>query len=268
LEEDNPNDYTIFDMITGQYDNHDFTTGCAQTMSPTPVPVSIAEPSSHESNEITDTLKPPKTNTTALPVANPPIRTSNRSNKGKKPEQYGNDVIQMPKKRTRVIGGDGVIKEDKYTIIGVALPEINNCHKAWEISVPTTYKAAMNTPQADEWREACEKQLSKIAEKEGYTLEDISENDADTDILPGKWVFDLKCDEDGWILEYRARWVICGNFERPGINDGDKYAPVATDTSLKLFFTKIAYLGLKWRQVDLVTAYLNALINDKKIYMR
>jgi hypothetical protein len=36
----------------------------------------------------------------------------------------------MLKKRTQVIGGDSVIKEDKYTIIGVALPKINNYHKA------------------------------------------------------------------------------------------------------------------------------------------
>jgi hypothetical protein len=92
----------------------------------------------------------------------------------------------MPKKRTRVIGGDGIIKEDKYTIIGIALLEINNHHKAWEISVLTTYKAVINTPQADEWREACEKQLSKIAKKEGYTLKDVSKNDADTNILPRK----------------------------------------------------------------------------------
>jgi hypothetical protein len=62
-------------------------------MLPTLVPVLIAEPSSHESDEITNTLEPLKTNTTVLPVANPPIQTFNRSNKGKKPEQYGNNVI-------------------------------------------------------------------------------------------------------------------------------------------------------------------------------
>jgi hypothetical protein len=36
----------------------------------------------------------------------------------------------MPKKQTRVIGGDSVIKKDKYTIIGIAIPEINNHFKA------------------------------------------------------------------------------------------------------------------------------------------
>jgi hypothetical protein len=36
----------------------------------------------------------------------------------------------MPKKWIRVIGGDSVIKEDKYTIIGVTIPKINNHFKA------------------------------------------------------------------------------------------------------------------------------------------
>jgi hypothetical protein len=150
----------------------------------------------------------------------------------------------MPKKRTRVIGGDSVIEEDKYTVIGVAIPKINNYFKAWEINVLSNYRAAIKILQANKWKEACEKQLSKITEKQGYTLEDVN-NNKDTNILPGKWVFNLKCDKDGWILKYRAQWVICGNFERKGISNSDKYAPVATNTSLKLFFTKIAFLRLK-----------------------
>jgi hypothetical protein len=102
----------------------------------------------------------------------------------------------MPKKQTRVIGRDGVIKEDKYTIIGVAIPEINNRFKAWEINIPSNYRAAIKTSQADEWKEACKKQLSKIAEKQGYTLKDIND-DEDTNILPRKWVFNLKYNKDG-----------------------------------------------------------------------
>jgi hypothetical protein len=118
LEEDTPNNYTIFNMITSQYNNHDFTTGQAQTILPTLVPevpgplmvtaplivpvsliVLIAEPSSHESNKITNILEHSKINTTALPVAiadpssPPPIYISNRVNKGKKPQRYGDNVI-------------------------------------------------------------------------------------------------------------------------------------------------------------------------------
>jgi hypothetical protein len=70
----------------------------------------------------------------------------------------------------------------------------------------------MEMPQSQEWLEACKTRLSKIKEKNGYTLEDVDPKQ-DSEILPGKWVFDLKCDNEGWILEYRARWVICGNFE-------------------------------------------------------
>jgi hypothetical protein len=36
----------------------------------------------------------------------------------------------MPKKQIRVIGGDSIIKKDEYTVIGIAIPEINNYFKA------------------------------------------------------------------------------------------------------------------------------------------
>jgi hypothetical protein len=60
-------------MITGQYNNYDFTTRHVQIMLPTLVPVLIAEPFSYKSDKITNTLKPLKTNMIVLPVTNPPI---------------------------------------------------------------------------------------------------------------------------------------------------------------------------------------------------
>jgi hypothetical protein len=55
----------------------------------------------------------------------------------------------MPKKRTRVIGGDSIIEEDEYTVIGVTIPKINNHFKAWEINVLSNYRAAIKTSQAN-----------------------------------------------------------------------------------------------------------------------
>jgi hypothetical protein len=39
-----------------------------------------------------------------------------------------------------------------------------------------------------------------------------------TSILLGKWVYDLKSDSDGYVLEFRARWVVCGNRQALGID--------------------------------------------------
>lgn len=59
-------------------------------------------------------------------------------------------------------------------------------------------------------------------------------------ILQGKWGFDTKADGQGTTTQYRARWVICGNCQRPGYDYDEAYAPVALDPSVKLIFAKQA----------------------------
>ena len=87
-------------------------------------------------------------------------------------------------------------------------------------------------------------------------------------ILPGKWVFDIKCDKDDVITEFRARWVICGNRQRPGFDFDDTYAPVARPESTRLFLTMVVLRQFYCEQIDYTTAYLNALIDERAIFMR
>ncbi|KAJ5927033.1 hypothetical protein N7516_008806 [Penicillium verrucosum] len=70
-------------------------------------------------------------------------------------------------------------------------------------------------------------------------------------VLPGKWVFDIKCDKEDYITEFRARW-------RPGFDFDDTYVPVARPESIRLFLSMIDY----------TTAYLNALIDERCVFMR
>lgn len=45
-------------------------------------------------------------------------------------------------------------------------------------------------------------------------------------------------------------------------------APVATDQAIKLFLCLVALKGLVTRQLNVVTAYLNAKLQDHQVYMR
>ena len=87
-------------------------------------------------------------------------------------------------------------------------------------------------------------------------------------ILPRKWAFALKADDQGYITQYRARCVVCGNCQRPGRDFDENYAPVATDQGVKLFYNAVALESLKVRQFDVVTAYLNAQIYNREVYVR
>lgn len=63
---------------------------------------------------------------------------------------------------------------------------------------------------------------------------------AGSTILPGKWVFDKKSDKQDFITELRARWVICGNRQRPGFDFDDTYAPITRPESTRLFLSMVA----------------------------
>jgi hypothetical protein len=66
----------------------------------------------------------------------------------------------------------------------------------------------------------------------------------------------------------RARWVIYGNRQRRGFDFDDTYAPVARPESTRLFLSIIAIRNMEWEQIDYTTAYLNALIDERCIFMK
>ena len=86
-----------------------------------------------------------------------------------------------------------------------------------------------------------------------------------TQILPGKWVYDLKTDNNDNILEFRARWVVCGNFQRKTTEN--PWSPVVNDISLKLFLIYCAKYNYVLAQADIVAAFLNALYYIKELSM-
>jgi hypothetical protein len=141
---------------------------------------------------------------------------------------------------------------------------IEESKKYWEVRIPSNYRQARNSPQWEKWHHACLKQLDKIRSKNAYEL--VTPPTDNVEILPGKWVFDLKSDAEGNILEYRARWVVCGNFQEK--DNSERYAPVASDASVKIFLTKVAREDMELRQIDIVSAYLNAALKNRKIFIR
>lgn len=82
-------------------------------------------------------------------------------------------------------------------------------------------------------------------------------------ILPGKWVYDLKSDSEDTIVEFHARWVVCGNFQA---KSGDAtWSLVANDISVKIFLTYCAREDLIIYQADIIGAYLHALLQYRRV---
>ena len=136
------------------------------------------------------------------------------------------------------------------------------------VKIPQTHREAMKSQFADQWLEAEETQLKKFEASNTMTL--VTEPPKGTKILPGKWVYDIKQDTEGYVLEFRARWVVCGNRQSPGVDfqPDERYAPVVSDASAKLFITMAAIRNWKREQWDVIGAYLNAAIDNRIIFMK
>ena len=62
--------------------------------------------------------------------------------------------------------------------------------------------------------------------------------------------------------------MVCGNRQRPGYDFDESYSPVACPQAVKLFNCAVARKKLKVRQFDIITAYLNAEIDNRRILMK
>ena len=125
-------------------------------------------------------------------------------------------------------------------------------------AIPKTYKEARTSDLWPEWKAAFEAQMKSFDDLHTWELvfPEPGEN-----VLPGKWVLDIKTDVEGEVLRYRARWVVCGNYEETDQWEmQDIYAAVANSTIVRLFLWLVATEDLECHQFDICTAYLYAKI--------
>jgi hypothetical protein len=85
--------------------------------------------------------------------------------------------------------------------------------------------------------------------------------------IKGKWVFKVKLDKNGGIARYKSRWVARGFTQIAGIDYDETYAAVAKPVSIRILMAIVAYYNLECKQYDIITAFLNTMIGDRKIYV-
>ncbi|KHJ32940.1 putative mitosis protein dim1 [Erysiphe necator] len=105
------------------------------------------------------------------------------------------------------------------------------------------YEEAINCPDKDEWKAAI---ISKIKLYFFYMF-----------------VFDVKKNEDGEVIKYKAFSVARGFSQKYGINYEEKFAPTIRYNAQRLFLSTAAKNVWKIYQMDTVTAFLAGTLNDK-----
>ena len=132
-----------------------------------------------------------------------------------------------------------------------------------EFKDPTSYKEAISNKNSQEWLKAMEIELKDLEAQNTWSL---VTKPKDRKILKGKWVYKTKLNPDNSINKYKARWVIKGFLQKPGLDYFETFANTVKPIGFRLLFAIAAYLDWEIHQWDIKSAFPNAEI-DSEIYM-
>jgi len=129
-----------------------------------------------------------------------------------------------------------------------------------------SYQNAVRHPKlVPKWSEAIREELHSL--HSNYTWDYIRPEDVPSGVKPisSKWVFKTKQLSGGGI-RYKARLVIRGYEQIPGVDFDETFAPVAKLSSLRMLLALAAIHDWEIDQMDVVTAFLNPEV-DGDVYM-
>ncbi|CAI7857817.1 unnamed protein product [Closterium sp. NIES-53] len=138
-------------------------------------------------------------------------------------------------------------------------------HGAAPPKEPTTIQQALGGGHREKWREAMDRELKALQERNTWKVVPIGVASNKT-ILTGKWVFCIKTKADGTIDKFKARWVMRGFDQEHGQDFTETFAPVSRHTSLRILLVIAAMNRKKLWQIDVANAFLYAPI-DAEIFV-
>ncbi|CAI5991353.1 unnamed protein product [Closterium sp. NIES-65] len=128
---------------------------------------------------------------------------------------------------------------------------------------PATLKEALESSDAEEWKKAMESELKSIKENDTFELGELPEGRT---AITSKWLFKIKSDADGKIERYKSRLVAKGYQQKEKVDFKELFAPVVNPTTLRTLFAGAAIKGWVVKQMDIVTAFLNGIL-EEEIFM-
>jgi len=127
--------------------------------------------------------------------------------------------------------------------------------------MPRFYKQAMATPDSGLWKAAAETEMEHHRRNGSWRYVIPP---AGAKVLPGMWVLTVKHNPDGSVARHKARYVVKGFSQRPGVDYTETFAPTFRQASLRLISALAAQHDLHMHSVDIPPGTVCAL--DKAIY--
>ena len=131
--------------------------------------------------------------------------------------------------------------------------------RSQRIPEPKTYKEAMKSSHATEWKNAMAKEYASLIANKTWVLKPLPEG---RKAVKCKWIYKVKCKPSGEVECFKARLVAKGFSQVAGIDYTETYAPVIKYDAVRAVFVISNEHGMFKAQFDVCTAYLNANLLD------
>lgn len=135
-----------------------------------------------------------------------------------------------------------------------------------EERTPQTYDQAIASEDAVKWIAAMKKEYDSCEEQNTWTLVKRSELSAGTNVIPVKWVFKMKTDENGAVTEHKARMTPKGFKQRYGVDYFEVFAHTGKYKTLRVALAIACVRDMELNQLDVPSAFVKAEL-DETVYM-
>src|SRR5680860_201186 len=189
-------------------------------------------------------------------IAPLPTRTSQRA-RGFGPD--GSPVVHMAMTAVQGMHTEDIRHESVVYAVSAGVGLL-------EDQTPGTYQQAVTGPDADRWRASMDLEMGSCAALDVWEHVPRADLPKGTNILPVKWVYKIKTDEEGNVTTYKSRLTPKGFKQRYGQDYFEVYAATGMYKTMRLGLSLAAFWDHELEQLDVPTAFLNADVNED-VYM-
>jgi len=107
------------------------------------------------------------------------------------------------------------------------------------------------------WRRAMEEEHAALIENHTW---DLVPRPAKANVVTGKWIFKHKFHADGSLDRYKARWVLRGFTQRPGVDYDETFSPVVKPATVRTVITLAHSRDWPIHQLDVNNAFLHGVL--------
>jgi len=122
--------------------------------------------------------------------------------------------------------------------------------------VPRSYRGGLADPN---WRAAMQEEYDALLMNHTW---DLVPRPPQSNVVSGKWVFKHKFKADGTLEQYKARWVLRGFTQRPGIDFDETFSPVVKPATVRTVLSLSLSRSWPIHQLDVKNAFLHGNLSE------